>query len=204
MADTFAREDALAALTSLSLLKQEVGPAGPVFIFHRLLLDVARDWMGADARALWGGAAAQLVNGAFPGEAHENPSQWPLCARLMPHVAPLAAHAPQTGATGKALDRLLNDANFDLAARGDRAGALKLAEQSVALRRHTRTNEPLELATGLNNLARRYDDLDRLDDAEAAYREALAIKEPRLDPNDPNLAIPLSNLAGGALETQAF
>src|SRR5262249_10606959 len=46
MANTFQREDALAALASLSLLRQEDRPAGPVLIFHRLLLEVARDWMG--------------------------------------------------------------------------------------------------------------------------------------------------------------
>jgi eukaryotic-like serine/threonine-protein kinase len=61
--------------------------------------------------------------------------------------------------------------------------------------RRTRTDEPLRLSTGLNNLAGRYADLDQLDEAEAAFREALTIQEPRLDPNDPSLAITLSNLA---------
>jgi hypothetical protein len=60
------REDALGALASLSLLRRADGPAGPMLIFHRLLLEVVRDWMGEDARALWGGAAVQLVSSAFP------------------------------------------------------------------------------------------------------------------------------------------
>jgi hypothetical protein len=37
MTNKFSREDALAALASLSLLRQENGPVGPVLIFHRLL-----------------------------------------------------------------------------------------------------------------------------------------------------------------------
>jgi tetratricopeptide (TPR) repeat protein len=198
MDDQFAREDALAALTSLSLLRQETGPFGSALIFHRLLLEVVREWMGADARALWGTAAVRLVNRAFPSSDRPQTdlSSWPLCARLMPHVAPLEAHAPRTGEAGRALGRLLNQAGIYLAARGDRAGALALAERSVALARATRSDEPLNFAAALGNLARRYADLDRPDEAEAACREALDIEERLLKPDDPSLAISLSNLAG--------
>jgi tetratricopeptide (TPR) repeat protein len=195
MADKFLREDALAALTTLSLLRQESGPAGTILVFHRLLLDVVRDWMGEDARALWSEAAVRLVRRAFPYDSDDNPSEWPVCARLMPHVAPLEAHAVRTGAAGKALGHLLNQASLYLAARGDREGGLALAEQSVALGRLTLTDEPLELATELNNVASRYHDLGRLEEAENAYRETLEIKEPRLAANDPSIAITLSNLA---------
>jgi tetratricopeptide (TPR) repeat protein len=195
MFEKYAREDALAALVSLSLLRQEDRPAGPVLIFHRLLLDVVRDWMGAEARDLWGGAAVQLVGQTFPYDP-TNPSTWPLCGRLMPHVAPLEAHAPRTGAAGQALGRLLNHACVYFSDRGDRAGALALAEKCVGLSREVYSHEPLNLAAALGNLAGRYADLGRLDEAEAAYRKALAIEEPLLQPDDPSLAITLSNLAG--------
>jgi tetratricopeptide (TPR) repeat protein len=203
MADTFAREDALAALASLSLLRQENGPAGPVLIFHRLLLEVVRDWMGAEARDLWGGAAVRLVDRAFPSDASTNPSHWPLCARLMPHVARLEAYAPRTDMAGKALGRVLNQACVYLYARGDRTGALALAKKAVEFGRGANV-EPLILATRLGNLAGRYSDLERLDEAEATCREALAIEEPRLDPHDPSLAITLSNLAGVQWKRKQF
>ena len=195
--DKLVREDALAGLTSFSLMREEkaTATAGPILVFHRLLLEVARDWMGDNGRALWGGAAVHLVSRLFPYEV-PNPSNWPLCARLMPHVAPIQVHAPQTGTAGKALDWLLNQASLYLSARGDREGALALAERSTAIARLTRTDDPLELATSLSNLASRYTDAGRLDEAEAAYRQALEIEEPRLDPNDPSLAITLLNLAG--------
>jgi len=195
MADKFVLGDALAALTTLSLLRQESGPAGTTLIFHRLLLEIARDWMGEDARDLWGGAAVRLVSRVCPFEVYSNLANWPVCARLMAHVAPLEAHAPQTGAARKALDRLLNQAGLYLAARGDREGGLALAERSMALARLTAADEPLSLATSLNNLALRYTQLGRLEDAEKAYREALEIQEPHLAANDPSLAITLSNLA---------
>jgi tetratricopeptide (TPR) repeat protein len=195
MSDEYKREDAFAALKSLSLLRRDSGPSGTVLIFHRLLLDVVRDWMGPETRELWAGAVVRLVGGAFPADVATNPSNWPLCARLMPHVAPLDAHAPLTGAAGKALGRLLNQACVYLYARGDRTGALAMADKSVTFGRANRAQEPLVLATRLCNLAGRYTDLGRLDEAEAAFREALAIEEPRLGAQDPSLAITLSNLA---------
>src|SRR5262249_53906851 len=90
---------------------------------------------------------------------------------------------------------LLNQAGLYLSARGDRTGARTLAEKSLELMRTSRAGEPRQLAISLNNLASTYADLDRLDEAEAAYRETLAIVEPLLTPDDPNLALTLSNLA---------
>jgi TIR domain/NB-ARC domain len=84
--DKFKREDALAALTSHSLLRREEGVAGDVLIFHRLLLAVVRDWMGKDARALWGGGAVELVENAFPRSPEVDTSVWPICARLIAHI----------------------------------------------------------------------------------------------------------------------
>jgi tetratricopeptide (TPR) repeat protein len=150
--------------------------------------------MGEDVRTLWDSAAVKLVDWAFPDDVGTNTSTWPLCSRLMSHVVPLEAHAPRADASGKALDRLLNQACVYLDTRGDREGALAVAQRSVALKRVTRTEEPLLLAIGLCNLGGHYADLDRLEEAEAAYREALDIQEPRLDPNDPSLAMTLSNL----------
>jgi tetratricopeptide (TPR) repeat protein len=192
--DKFTRADALAALTSLSLLRHENGSEGPVVIFHRLLLEVARDWMGEHARAIWSGAAVQLVNSVFPQRSLDDPSEWPTSARLMPHVAPLEAYTTKIGEPGRALDRLLNQAGLYLKARGDREGALNLVAKSVKLKRLTRAEEPLQLAIGLTNLGLCYNDLDRLEEAEAAHREALEIKQVLLDPTDPSVATSLSNL----------
>jgi tetratricopeptide (TPR) repeat protein len=199
-----AREDALAALASLSLLRREDGPVGAVLIFHRLLLEVVRDWIGEDAREVWSSAAIRLVRAVFPEDAYDDPSQWPVCAGLMPHIAPLDASAPHTGAAGKGLDDLLNRALGYLMARGDRESALMLAERSVALKRRTRADEPLGLATGLINLAGQYAELDRLNDAEKACLEALEIVEPRLDRNHPYIAMTLANLAGVYLKRNDF
>jgi tetratricopeptide (TPR) repeat protein len=61
--------------------------------------------------------------------------------------------------------------------------------------RQTQADDPLGLASGLNNRAHCYENLDRLAEAENACREALEIKEARLAANDPSLAITLNILA---------
>jgi tetratricopeptide (TPR) repeat protein len=195
MADKPIREDALAALTSLSLLRrQDDDPIAPDLIFHRLLLDTVRDWMGPDARTAWGSAAVQLVSGVFPYEI-PNPSTWRSCARLMPHIAPLAAHAPRSGSAGRALSRLLNQAGLYLETRGDRASALILAQNCVALARLRSAEEPLLVAATLSNLGAHYTNLNRLDEAEKVYREALDIEETQLDPYGERFVALLSGLA---------
>jgi len=162
LADTFSREDALAALGSLSLIRRDEGPFGPVLIFHRLLLEVVRDWMGEDDRAIWGDAAVKLVRGVFPvGNVHSDPACWPRCGLLMRHIATLDAYAPQNRETGSALAYILNQTSLYLCARGDRLGSLVLAAKAVALDRLIGV-DPLELARGLNNLGTRFQDLARI------------------------------------------
>jgi tetratricopeptide (TPR) repeat protein len=205
LADKFVREDALSILTSLSLLRREDGPFDDILIFHRLLLEVVRDWIGEDGRSLWGSVAVLLIAGVFPGgDIHAKPSSWLLCALLLPHVASLEAHAPRTGAAGKALAQVLSQASLYLVARGSNyVGALLLTSQSVELSRIVEDN-PLALATRLNNLGSWYGHLGLLPKAEATLNEALSIEERLLGPNNPSLSITLSNLAGVHRDKEDF
>ena len=195
MADKFKCEDVLAPLKLASLLRREDGPFGPILIFHRLLLEVVRDWMGANDRNLWGTAAATLVDVAFPDRIRTDPSMWPLCGRLLPHVASLEAHASHIGEAGSSVAGILNHAAMYLLVRGDNEGARLLAEKAVTVGRSTAVDAPLTLANYLNNLAVALVRLGEFEEAESAYREVLEIKEPRLEKNDPNFAITLSHLA---------
>ena len=62
-ADRFVREDALAALASLSLVRWEHEQEKTILAFHPLLLDVVRDWMSPNARVFWRDVAERLVKG---------------------------------------------------------------------------------------------------------------------------------------------
>jgi tetratricopeptide (TPR) repeat protein len=203
IADKFGREDALAALTSLSLLRQEDGPMGPVLIFHRLLLEVMRDWMGVANRDHWGAAALGITDSAFPYNSDDDPTQWPVCARLMPHVTSLEAYVPLTEVSINHLGSLLHRAGLYLRRRGDRAGALAMAEKSLILARQAAEN-PRNIAAALSSLGLSYFELGRLDDAEAYHREAVAAVESFVPADDPQLAIILMNLAQTHARSKKF
>ena len=160
--------------------------------------------MMPEDRELWGSAALQLVNDAFPSDVTINPSSWPLCSRLMPNVGPLEANAPRTGEAGRGLSRLLNQAGLYLGERGDLTGSLAAAEKSVALSREICSDEPKELLVQLNNLGSRYYHLDQLDRAEGAYREAMTLAEHCVDENDPALAAAMCNLAVVQMQRKDF
>jgi tetratricopeptide (TPR) repeat protein len=200
MAKKVKREDAFAALTSLSLLRREDAGDGSVLIFHRLLLEVVRDWMDEETRVFWADTAVQLVNHSFPSVEVKT---WEVCARLMPHVVALDTYARRSCLAGKGLDRLLNQAGIYLAQRGDREGALAFAQRSIALFRATRADS-VDLAIAIDNMAGLCVDLDRLKEAEEAYQEALTIKERHLGRNDAVVAITLSNLTELYLKRKDF
>lgn len=133
MADPFVREDVLAVLAAYSLLHRKDGPVGPILIFHRLVLAVARDWMGLDASQLWGSTAIRLVNRAFPKESDlRNPLSWPQCARLLPHITPLQAYAAHSASATAALQSVLRRASLYLKARGEEEHASSIAHEVPA------------------------------------------------------------------------
>lgn len=204
IADKSTREDALAALTSLSLLREDDGPAGPVLVFHRLLLEVVRDWMGADARDRWGTAAVCLVGNTFPSKAGDDPSTWSICSRLMTYIGPLEMYAPNNIEAGNSLGRVLNQAGLYLDYRGNAEGALAMAEKTVTLALRLKSVDPLNLAAAFGNLGAQYARARRFDDAEANFRKVFEIERRYLARNDPRLATTLSNLAGVYLGQQKF
>ena len=118
LTNRLAREDSLAALTSLSLLRQtDDRQHGTILVFHRLLLDVLRDWMGDTGRTVWGSAAVRLVNEAMPDLEATQLSQLRGRSSLISHIATLRSYAPKTGDAGKALERLIRQERLFLDAQ---------------------------------------------------------------------------------------
>lgn len=78
--------------------------------------------------------------------------------------------------------------------RGDKVGAAKLHEQSVALNRRIGA-PPFTIAAGLNNLAVALGNTGRVDEAISAYEEALALYRETVGDGHPNYATTLDNLA---------
>jgi hypothetical protein len=82
LGDPVAVGDAVAALRRYSL----VTPAGDgLVLVHRLVAAITRSQLTARAAAQWMQVAAALVGSAVPADAQQ-PSAWPACALLLPHV----------------------------------------------------------------------------------------------------------------------
>ena len=91
--------------------------------------------------------------------------------------------------------RLLRSEVVDRYRRGDYAGALPIAKQSLAICKQVLGEHHLEYATGLTNLASQYRSLGHFADAEPLYREALDIREKLLGKEHPEYATCLDSVA---------
>jgi hypothetical protein len=167
-------EDVLAVIGSMSLLRRADGPLGPVLIFHRLMMEVMRDWMGFPATQGASSIAAHLVNRVFPDDPHITPAVWQFCGMLMPHVESLLAHAHRKGGAVPPLVALFHKAAFYCRSRGLLELALELCKSLVDLVR-TNAEQSSKLANALSHLAGVYEVSGRLNEARATLTEVVEI-----------------------------
>lgn len=195
LSDSINREQALSALGSLSLiiLKNETRTLS----VHRLVQAACRDLCGAD-REKWIEAAVAAANAAFFSVEFK---QWPLCARLTPHVEVVGALARDTT---KSLARLLNQAGYFLAQRAEYARAEPLYRRALAICEIAHDSGHPTVAIPLGNLAILLEDTNRLSEAERLYRRALAVDEKAYGPDHPDVATRLNNLALFLSNTKRF
>jgi tetratricopeptide (TPR) repeat protein/predicted Ser/Thr protein kinase len=80
-------------------------------------------------------------------------------------------------------------------ARGDPAAAVELLTDAVEIFERVEGPTSYNLGAALNNLGVAYSVLSRWEEAEAAHRRALAIREATVGPNHPHIAMSAGNLA---------
>lgn len=187
--------EAFGTLRKYALIRvSEVPDWGQSLILHRLLGDIARDLLDQAGRDQWSTAAVMMIWQLMPNPADE-PQVWPMCARLTPHAKAMQTLEAKPSMTGEALDYILNQAAVYLSARGDFDGAVGLLHRGVNVSEIVYQDDPKQIAIGLGNLAGRLKERkERWDEAEAMYAKALEILEATLPPNDPLIAISLSNM----------
>jgi len=99
------------------------------------------------------------------------------------------------GADGLAAARIRSDVAQVKFWKGDAVAAEKLERSVYETYRRTLGDDHVQTATHLRNLAILLDELDRVDEAERAYRTSQAILEKKLGPEHPNTASSYVNLA---------
>jgi hypothetical protein len=146
--------DVVAALMSVSLMTAAgETAAGPAVTVHRLVQTVVRGRLAdRSAEAVVRASATERMVAVFPGDAFRNPSVWPLCRSLLPHVRALSARTASENAT-IALSHLLSAADIYLDGSGDTAGALASSRHAMEINERLLGAEHPQTLTSVNNLA---------------------------------------------------
>ena len=163
---------AFGALGRRSLITRE----GAAWTMHRMTARALRAMQAARADGAPAEAAAALLASVYPGGKSPGHSpQWPLCARLTPHVRALwATGAAQRGA---AMEALLNQSALYLAAIADYPGAADVARAGWELTTARLPEADREVAVAEATLGVALVRLGDLTTAEAHLTRAVALDE---------------------------
>jgi tetratricopeptide (TPR) repeat protein len=189
--DPFLLDDAIAALHRFGLAK--AGEQG--LTLHRLLQQVVRHELDPVVAAARVGTAVRLLHNALPFGGRDDPSLWPVCARLLPHVLATTGHAVAHQAEPLTTADLLEGAADYLHGRARYGDARVLYERALAIREAELGGHHVTTARSLDNLANVLVHLGELADARALHERALRIRESSLGADHPDTAQSLNNLA---------
>jgi len=188
-ADEVALRGALVALSRFGL--SELTTRG--YSVHRLVQAVLRDALDLESQVKWVTVSISVLTQVYDFQ-QNNPSTWPMCTELLPHVTAATSQAEKLGISLEEVGQLLNDAGACLW----NLARFQLAHQYItrALRIDERVfgKEHPTIASRVNNLGRVLQDLGRLEDAREAYERALRIDEAVYGASHPKTAIIVSNL----------
>jgi tetratricopeptide (TPR) repeat protein len=183
--------DAIGDIAALSLVTHD--KVNPQFSIHRLVQDVTRRSLGADASRARLAEALGWVNAGFFGHP-EDVRAWPLLDALAPHAQAVVQYADRAAIKGPTA-RLMNQLGVLFNTQARYAEAEPLYRLALAIDEKSLGPDHPEVATRLNNLAELLRDTNRPPEAEPLYRRALAIFEKSFGPDHPNVARGLNNLA---------
>jgi tetratricopeptide (TPR) repeat protein len=182
------------ALTGLARYSMILDTTGKSFRVHGLVQTVerVRDEEEGHAGEACDQALARLA-AIFP-DAADDPSVWPLCRQLLPHLRSLMAHLAAKDASD-VLWPLVGKGGRFLLSSGEAAGALPFLRQ--ALGGADRLFGPLHPDTlaSTNNLASCMRALGDAAGALPLYRRALNVQERVIGAEHPNTLLTVNNLA---------
>ena len=192
--DPLELDQAVMALRDYSLV--EVGGETPDergLSMHRLVQAVTRERLSEEDQRTWAGAAAKVVNDAFPGEASDV-RNWPRCAQLAAHAIQAAGHAERREAALEAASRLLNQLGVYSQGRAELDQAKKYYERALAIDEKVHGPEYPEVATDANNIGGILKAQGDLAGALEYIKRALAIDEKVYGPEHPQVATFANNI----------
>ncbi|HKY03429.1 MAG TPA: FxSxx-COOH system tetratricopeptide repeat protein [Blastocatellia bacterium] len=188
--DPLAINRVLEPLTRYSLIRLDSD--SQTYNVHRLVQEVVKERMEADAKRQRANHAVLALNQAFPSVEFEN---WLLCERLLPHAKVVARLLHEWNIVSSEAMRVVSQAAVYIQERGQYSEAERLFKQALEFAEELFKQDDPNLAICLNNLAGVYIIQDKYAEAELLYKRALAIREKLLEPDHPSLAVGINNLA---------
>jgi tetratricopeptide (TPR) repeat protein len=131
----------------------------------------------------------------YPSDEIGNPTSWPRCASLTPHLLSVCETEIVNAAASAECADLLNRAGEYFRVRGAYLEARPVFERALAIREKVLGPEHPDTATSLICLALLLQTQGDLAGSRPLYERALAIYEKVLGPEHPDTATSLSNLA---------
>jgi tetratricopeptide (TPR) repeat protein len=187
-------DEAVAALHTFALVdretivdEREVSIKTGAIRLHRLVRWIAARRLGKSRNRLRRALVAALT-AVYPSDGIENPSSWPRCASLTPHLISICeTEMADAAATAECAD-LLNRAGEYFYVRGAYPQARSLVDRALAIREKVLGDEHPATAGSVYLLARLLQDQGKLVEARPLYERALAIQEKVLGPEHPDTA----------------
>jgi tetratricopeptide (TPR) repeat protein len=183
--------DALAGLAALSLVTRDRDQ--PQFSIHRLVQEVTRRRLAAEAPQSRLGEALNWIYAGFAGDP-DDVRTWPRLDPLAPHALAVVQHADSAEITSPTA-RLMNQLGVLFQTQARYTEAEPLCRRALAILEKSFGPDHPNVATCLNNLAELLTATNRHGEAEPLCRRALAIDEKSFGPDHPNVARGLNNLA---------
>jgi tetratricopeptide (TPR) repeat protein len=178
-------------LAAYSLVTRDA--EGPFFLIHRLVLDVTRRSLAAEARQHSLVEALGWIGAAFAGDAGDV-RNWPTLDPLVSHAHTVTAHADAAGIPEPTAG-LMDQLGVLLATKALHDKAEPLLRRALAIDERRFGPDHPNVTMHLNNLAELFRATNRFSEAEALLRRAIAIDEKSLGVDHPNVGSELNNLA---------
>ena len=188
--DMLAFHAACEELARFSLVQHN--PQARLLRIHRLVQAVLKESMESGEQERWVDHLIRATERVFPATVEA--MTWSLCQRLLPQAQMGSLWAERFAvASPQAASLLLRTAHYlrDVALYEQ---AKRLSQQVIAIRERMLTQEHLEMAHSLNELAQVHRQQGKYTQAEQLFQRALAIREQRLGPEHPHTAYALRGL----------
>jgi tetratricopeptide (TPR) repeat protein len=196
-------DEAVAALRAFALVDREMiqderqaSTRTDAIRLHRLVREVAAGRCKGELREQFRRALVAALATVFPEDGYDNPTAWPRCAPLTPHILSICEAGTAQAGGGAECGELLNRVGAYFHARAAYSAARSLFERALAIRVTALGSEHPKTAQSLDSLARLLHDQGDLAAAQPLAERALAIRETALGLEHPDTARSLSTFAG--------